>query len=156
MILERIFEPAPPPGSSLRCAEGRSQFRQLHVRQTESRKIVAAVVGLGHSLGMTTVAEGIETEEQADMLLRLGCEFGQGWLYGRPVTADRIPQLVADAPRIHSSGSLALERLGRLQSRSNAAQRLAELQAIYDGAPVGLCFLDVIFAMSALTAALPP
>ena len=109
----------------------------------ESRKIVAAVVGLGHSLGMTTVAEGIETEEQADMLLRLGCEFGQGWLYGRPVTADRIPQLVADAPRIHSSGSLGVGADSVVSNlEAMPAQRLAELQAIYDGAPVGLCFLD--------------
>jgi EAL domain-containing protein (putative c-di-GMP-specific phosphodiesterase class I) len=57
----------------------------------ESRKIVAAIVGLGHSLRMNTVAEGVETEEQAGMLLRLGCKMGQGWLYGRPLTADRIP-----------------------------------------------------------------
>ena len=45
----------------------------------ESRKIVAAVVGLGQSLGITTVAEGIETEEQDEMLLWLGCDQGQGW-----------------------------------------------------------------------------
>jgi len=44
----------------------------------ENRKIVAAVVGLGHSLGLTVVAEGIEEQEQADMLLCLGCHIGQG------------------------------------------------------------------------------
>jgi len=37
----------------------------------ESRKIVAAIVGLAHSLDLSTIAEGIETEEQAEMLLRL-------------------------------------------------------------------------------------
>src|SRR6185437_268549 len=51
----------------------------------ESRKIVAAIIGLGHSLSLTTVAEGIETTAQADMLVRLGCDIGQGWLYGPPV-----------------------------------------------------------------------
>jgi PAS domain S-box-containing protein len=109
----------------------------------ESRKIVAAVVGLGHSLGLTTVAEGIETEEQADMLLRLGCEFGQGWLYGRPETAERIPQLVAAAPRTISRKSADVGSDSAISNlEAMPAQRLAQLQAIYDGAPVGLCFLD--------------
>ena len=50
----------------------------------ESRKIVAAVVGLGHSLGMVTVAEGVEEPETAALLRDLGCDIGQGWLFGRP------------------------------------------------------------------------
>jgi PAS domain S-box-containing protein len=109
----------------------------------ESRKIVAAVVGLGHSLGFYTVAEGIETDEQADMLLRLGCEYGQGWLYGRPVTADLVPQLVAAVPRAPSAKSLANEADPAISNlEAMPEQRLAQLQAIYDGAPVGLCFLD--------------
>jgi len=53
----------------------------------ESGKIVAAVVGLGHSLGLTTVAEGVETPETAALLKRLGCDIGQGWLFGRPASA---------------------------------------------------------------------
>jgi EAL domain-containing protein (putative c-di-GMP-specific phosphodiesterase class I) len=50
----------------------------------ESRKIVAAVVGLGHSLGLPTVAEGVETPEAAAVLRGLGCDVAQGWLFGRP------------------------------------------------------------------------
>ena len=65
----------------------------------DSRKIVATIVGLGRSIGLRTVAEGVETEEQAEMLLWLGCEFGQGWFYGKPMTADRIPDAVAATPR---------------------------------------------------------
>jgi PAS domain S-box-containing protein len=109
----------------------------------ESRKIVAAVVGLGHSLGLTTVAEGVETEDQAIMILRLDCQLGQGWLYGRPATADRIPDMVAATPRPPLAG---LPVLGRGWDASTLealpAQRLAQLQAIYDGAPVGMCFVD--------------
>ena len=71
-------------------------------RKRESRKIIAAIVGLGHSLGLGTVAEGIETEAQADILLRLGCEQGQGWLYGKPITADKIPESVLTIPRLPS------------------------------------------------------
>jgi PAS domain S-box-containing protein len=109
----------------------------------ESRKIVAAIIGLGHSLGLATVAEGVETEEQAEMLLWLGCELGQGWLYGHPVLAEDLPALIA--ARIHGGPVMrsapgdgwAVSSLEALPT-----QRLAQLQAIYDGAPVGLCFLD--------------
>jgi PAS domain S-box-containing protein len=108
-----------------------------------SRKIVAAVVGLGHSLDMMTVAEGVETEEQADILLWLGCELAQGWLYGRPLPAERIPDMIAASPRKLST-QFSTSRDGMTVSSLEAmpAQRSAQLQAIYDGAPVGLCFLD--------------
>jgi EAL domain-containing protein (putative c-di-GMP-specific phosphodiesterase class I) len=118
-------------------------FVQSMTSERDSRKIVAAVVGLGYSLGMVTVAEGVETEEQADMLLWLGCELGQGWLFGRPQPAGRIPDMIAAAPRTLSTrfsalaGSMAVAGLNALPG-----QCLAQLQAIYDGAPVGLCFLD--------------
>ncbi len=65
----------------------------------ESAKIVSAVVGLGHSLGMLTVAEGVETEETAELLRGLGCDIGQGWLFGRPVPAHEIDALVAKSSR---------------------------------------------------------
>jgi diguanylate cyclase len=61
----------------------------------DSRKIVAAVVGLGLSLGLLTVAEGIETSEQAGALARLGCDIGQGWLFGRPIPAEAVDALLA-------------------------------------------------------------
>jgi PAS domain S-box-containing protein len=109
----------------------------------EARKIVAAIVGLGRSLDLVTIAEGVETEEQSEMLLRLGCRLGQGWLYGRPMLADQIPAMVAAPPRL-SAARLPTQEYGWIVSSLEAlpAQRLAQLQAIYDGAPVGLCFLD--------------
>ncbi|WP_182912052.1 putative bifunctional diguanylate cyclase/phosphodiesterase [Sphingomonas cavernae] len=48
-------------------------------------KIVKAIVDLGQSLGMPVTAEGIETLEQATMLSNLGCTYGQGFLFGRPL-----------------------------------------------------------------------
>jgi PAS domain S-box-containing protein len=109
----------------------------------DSRKIVATIVGLGRSLGLRTVAEGVETEEQAEMLLWLGCELGQGWFYGKPLTADRILQTVEATPR-QLTTRLSMHGDGWVVSSLEAqpVQRLAQLQAIYDGAPVGLCFLD--------------
>jgi PAS domain S-box-containing protein len=109
----------------------------------ESRKIVAALIGLGQSLGMVTVAEGIETEEQANMLLWLGCDIGQGWLYGKAEPAAMIPEMVkAVAQRPPMKWSAQEEDEGMSNLEGLPAQRLAQLQAIYDGAPVGLCFLN--------------
>ncbi len=49
-----------------------------------STSILIAILALARALGMDVVAEGIETEEQRSALLALGCEFGQGYLLGRP------------------------------------------------------------------------
>lgn len=65
----------------------------------ESRKIVAAVVGLGQSLGLVTVAEGVEEAGTAALLRDLGCDIGQGWLFGRPGSAETINALLFEAAR---------------------------------------------------------
>jgi diguanylate cyclase len=49
-------------------------------------EIVQASIELAHSLNMDVVAEGIETEVVRQALLKLGCDYGQGWLFGRPVS----------------------------------------------------------------------
>jgi predicted signal transduction protein with EAL and GGDEF domain len=61
----------------------------------ESAKIVDAIVGLSRSLGVDTVAEGVETELQARTLKTLGCKLGQGYLFGRPVPARELNDRVA-------------------------------------------------------------
>ncbi len=66
---------------------------------TESRKIVAAVIGLSHSLGLLTVAEGVEDAGTAALLRDLGCDVGQGWLYGRPAPEDAVGALLFEAAR---------------------------------------------------------
>jgi EAL domain-containing protein (putative c-di-GMP-specific phosphodiesterase class I) len=50
--------------------------------------ILKGIVSLGHELGKGIVAEGIETESQAGLLDSWGCDFGQGYLYGRPMPRD--------------------------------------------------------------------
>ena len=66
---------------------------------TESRKIVAAVIGLSHSLGLLTVAEGIEDGGTAALLRDLGCDIGQGWLYGRPASEEAVGALLFEVAR---------------------------------------------------------
>jgi EAL domain-containing protein (putative c-di-GMP-specific phosphodiesterase class I) len=54
----------------------------------ENTELVRAVVGLGRALDITTVAEGVETETQDRLLCEMGCDRGQGYLYGRPQPAE--------------------------------------------------------------------
>ena len=51
--------------------------------------IVRAILSLASALGMETTAEGIETPELAHTLAALGCSFGQGYYYSKPVPADQ-------------------------------------------------------------------
>ena len=83
----------------------------------ESWKIVAAVIGLGQSLGLTTVAEGVETAETAAQLRSLGCIIGQGWLFGRPGPAETIEQLTIDPIVIDLSVLAKTNRVARRDPR---------------------------------------
>jgi diguanylate cyclase (GGDEF)-like protein len=56
--------------------------------------ITAGVIALARSLGLRTVAEGIETDDQRDRLHRLKCTDGQGWLWYPALPADRVEQLI--------------------------------------------------------------
>lgn len=57
--------------------------------------LIATIVAMARALDITTVAEGVEHEEQAARLRELGCDGVQGYLYSRPVGADRLPEVVA-------------------------------------------------------------
>jgi EAL domain-containing protein (putative c-di-GMP-specific phosphodiesterase class I) len=72
----------------------RSLVRDLP-ENVEDVAIVRAVIETGHALGLTVVAEGIETEAQRAFLAGAGCDEGQGWLFSHPVPAD---ELWADQP----------------------------------------------------------
>ncbi|HEX6871972.1 MAG TPA: bifunctional diguanylate cyclase/phosphodiesterase [Micromonosporaceae bacterium] len=61
---------------------------------------VRAILQVISSLNLQAVAEGVETQAQADVLSRLRCQMGQGYLFSRPVTADRINALLSDAPTV--------------------------------------------------------
>ncbi|MEM6711939.1 MAG: EAL domain-containing protein [Pseudomonadota bacterium] len=62
----------------------------------EPAVVLGAIVALGHDLGMEIVAEGIEDNQAARTLANLGCEFGQGYLFGRPIPASEVPGFLRD------------------------------------------------------------
>jgi EAL domain-containing protein (putative c-di-GMP-specific phosphodiesterase class I) len=55
--------------------------------------IVAAIIGLAHSLGLDVLAEGVETDAQLAMLADLGCSKFQGYLFSRPLPPDEADKL---------------------------------------------------------------
>ena len=59
------------------------------------KKIVGAIFALSKSLDTTIVAEGIETHEQLQTMQQFGCDIGQGYLFGRPVPAEKALELLA-------------------------------------------------------------
>jgi diguanylate cyclase (GGDEF)-like protein/PAS domain S-box-containing protein len=64
----------------------------------EDDAIVGAVVGMASALGLTTVAEGVETRAQLDELVRLGCDMAQGYYFARPAPDLSMEALLADPP----------------------------------------------------------
>jgi diguanylate cyclase (GGDEF)-like protein/PAS domain S-box-containing protein len=66
---------------------------------TDDRAIVKATIDMAHAVGLTVVAEGVETREQEQLLREFGCDRAQGYLYARPQPADAISDVLAAALR---------------------------------------------------------
>ena len=99
----------------------------------ESRKVVSAIIGLGHSLEVPVVAECVESEAQAEVLRELGCDFAQGWLTGRPMAGSDAARVLAAAPtHVASPAMLPL----------SPYLRQHQLSSLYTSAPVGLAFIS--------------
>ena len=62
--------------------------------QPQARAIVDSVIALARALGRTVIAEGVETEEQARILLELGCDVLQGYLLAHPMPAAQAAHLL--------------------------------------------------------------
>ena len=73
-------------------------------RDTEDTAIVTSIVQLAGAVGVQVVAEGVETDEQREALLALGCRHGQGYLFAAPLPASRLPLRGVPAPRMRPNG----------------------------------------------------
>jgi EAL domain-containing protein (putative c-di-GMP-specific phosphodiesterase class I) len=63
-------------------------------RADTAREVVAAVTRLAHDLGLEVTAEGVETRFQRDEIVAIGCESAQGYFFARPMSADRIDEML--------------------------------------------------------------
>jgi EAL domain-containing protein (putative c-di-GMP-specific phosphodiesterase class I) len=88
--------------SSLSCLK-RFPIRRLKLDPSSVRDIgisdgdaalARAVIAMAHGLGVSVIAEGIETMDQLGMLRSYGCDEGQGYLLGRPVLGSEVPRMV--------------------------------------------------------------
>lgn len=71
-------------------------FVNKMVQSQENRAIVRTILMLADSLNLDVVAEGIETEEQRQLLLSMGCTYGQGFYFSRPLTLDQVERSLAE------------------------------------------------------------
>ncbi|RDV25277.1 EAL domain-containing protein [Alteromonas aestuariivivens] len=65
------------------------------------RHMCAAIINIAHNLGLKVVAEGVEHESQLTILRRYDCEMLQGYLYSRPLSADRFEKLLKENQQLH-------------------------------------------------------
>ncbi len=94
----------------------------VDIEENESdRAIVEASVALAHALGLTAIAEGVENEGQKAILMEMGCDEIQGYLFSRPITPEKIPALMGVNPR------LSFPRYGEIPS---VATPLLDLRAV--------------------------
>lgn len=70
---------------------------QIH-QNPNNQKLSAAIINLSHTLGMTVVAEGIETEEEFSWLTQLNCDFFQGYLFHKPMPVSNLAKLLLEQP----------------------------------------------------------
>jgi diguanylate cyclase (GGDEF)-like protein/PAS domain S-box-containing protein len=80
------------PGDTLKIDRS---FVNTMIDRPESQAIIRSIVGLAHNLGLRVIAEGIERPEQMHALSALGCEYGQGYHFARPLPTDEVEPLFA-------------------------------------------------------------
>jgi len=85
--------------------------------------ITAAVIAMAHQLNLAVVAEGVETRTQAEFLEEQGCEYGQGYLYGRPCGIDATLAALPSAP---DSGTLSATTMPSPQTAQKSSKRASK------------------------------
>ncbi len=76
-------------------------FTSKIVVDSTQKAIVKAILDLAKALNMKAVAEGIETQDQRDILVDIGCNYGQGFWFSHPVTAEKATKMLLDQRAAH-------------------------------------------------------
>lgn len=108
------------------------KFVHSCVSRKEDRKIISAIVGLANSLDIDVIAEGIETVEQADLLRKIGCTKGQGYLFSPPRPLKRIGKLNSN-PAVNTENEY---------QRLSIEERAFQISSLYNSKEVAICFID--------------
>jgi diguanylate cyclase (GGDEF)-like protein len=83
-------------------------FIDTDSRDQRAGVILHSVIGMAHALGLAIVAEGIENQRQVDRLGELGCDYGQGFFIGKPMTARQVNDALSGLPYASSTGRTAI------------------------------------------------
>jgi polar amino acid transport system substrate-binding protein len=96
----------------------------MNLEEAHEHVVVAtSIIALGHRLGLTVVAEGVETREQAGFLGAESCDLLQGFLFSRPVSAEKCSDLIGGESAFATLLEEAGERLAQLMSRGGFGSR---------------------------------
>ena len=74
-------------------------FIQSIGEEEENSELARAIIDLGHTLGMSIIAEGCETEKQLNFLRKLGCEFAQGYFFSKPLDYESATAFLESSPQ---------------------------------------------------------
>jgi diguanylate cyclase (GGDEF)-like protein/PAS domain S-box-containing protein len=85
--------------------------------------LIHAVIDMAKKLGLSTVAEGVETAEQAALLREYGCDYGQGYLFGKPASARQCRAVLRELKRVRPLTETVMVRA--IASAERSAQRAA-------------------------------
>jgi EAL domain-containing protein (putative c-di-GMP-specific phosphodiesterase class I) len=93
----------------------RSLLAGTETRRSESAAAIAAVVGLAQACGMRSLAEGVETADQLDLVRELGCTYAQGFHIARPLPAADLPAFLAEHRRAGRTRARSTRRPGAVR-----------------------------------------
>ncbi|MHA6298941.1 sensor domain-containing protein [Devosia sp. CAU 1758] len=79
------------------------QLVQPIIESQEKRAVIKSIIGMGKTLGLKVVAEGVETKAHADLLRRLGCDYLQGYAFARPMSAEALEVWLREREGIKSA-----------------------------------------------------
>ena len=101
-----------------------------------SSALAAAIVAMARSLGMETVAEGIETEAQADWMRSLQCTYGQGYYFDRPLLPEDLPAVARVSVAALAEEAAEAEAVAEITRARTRRRRAAEASAARPSKPV--------------------
>jgi EAL domain-containing protein (putative c-di-GMP-specific phosphodiesterase class I) len=94
-------------------------FVQNMESDRDNAVIVRSIIDLGHNLGLKVTAEGVETQEAKDMLVRFECDEAQGYYYSYPIPAHEIAQLFRQPRLGQTDCSLATTSFSSMPNSTN-------------------------------------